>query len=702
MFYLKVACIAVGGLLCALRSAEAADERPNILFIMSDDHAYQAMSCYGSRVNETPNLDRIAQEGMRFDRCFVTNSICGPARAVILTGKYSHLNGFVRNGNRFNGAQQNVAKLLQQAGYQTAVIGKWHLGSDPTGFDDWHILVGQGPYYNPPMKTPGGIVQHTGYTTDVITDETLGWLQEKRDESQPFFLVYQHKAPHRNWQPGPKYLNKYDNIQIPEPATLFDDYAGRGSAAKSQEMTIARHLNPHDLKLTDQRASFTEEQLAAWQQAYGEKNKTFESAGLEGDALTRWKYQRFVKDYLRCIDSVDENVGRVLDYLDESGLAENTIVIYTSDQGWYLGEHGWYDKRWMYEESFRTPLIVRWPGKVAAGTSTDKMVMNLDFAETFLDIAGAEVPKDMQGHSLVPILREEQTPEWRRSVYYHYYEFPGPHAVQKHYGVRTERYKLIRFYEIDEWELFDLEKDPHELRSVYAHPAYAKIATDLKQELERLRDQYQDDGQIVDFEAQRAKQVKLQLAAAFDFGALDAAVRKQGTIVDGWQGKAVRLDGKQTAAIVPTGEKLDPTYKPLTVGGWIYPAGDGVIAAQGGAGLGYSLFVHDDTLQFSMRQQGQLRTLSGPRIPQRDWSHVAAVLDAEGVVSFRVNGQAEGPSAAWGFIPSRPADNLSIGADSGSLVGPYETPAGFHGLLEDIRVYWGVLDAASLREWSTP
>jgi arylsulfatase A-like enzyme len=474
----------------------AEDQRPNILFMMADDHAYQALSCYNGRINQTPNLDRIAREGMRFGNCFVTNSICGPCRAVILTGKYSHLNGFVRNGNTFNGDQQTVAKLLQKAGYQTAMVGKWHLKSAPTGFDFWHVLIGQGPYYNPPMKTPAGVVRHTGYTTDVITDVALDWLKTKREKDQPFFLMYHHKAPHRHWMPGPKHLSMYDDVTIPEPETLFDDYSGRGTPARTQEMTIARHMNPNDLKLTPQRG-LTPEQARAWDTAYEPKNEAFRQANLEGRDLVRWKYQRYIKDYLRCIASVDDNVGRVLDYLDQSGLAENTIIIYTSDQGFYLGEHGWYDKRWMYEESLRTPLLVRWPGRIEPGTVREEMVLNLDFAETFLDVAGVEVPGDMQGCSFKRLLVGEPAPDWRKEVYYRYYEYPGPHAVRRHYGVRTARFKLIYFHRIDEWELYDLEKDPREMKSVYADPAYADVVKDLKQRLAALRRQYKDDDTVV-------------------------------------------------------------------------------------------------------------------------------------------------------------------------------------------------------------
>ncbi len=486
---------ALVALLGCLSLAEAA-QKPNILFIFSDDHAYQALSCYGSKVNKTPNLDRIAKEGMRFENCFVTNSICGPCRAVILTGKYSHLNGFYRNGNTFNGEQQTFPKLLQNVGYQTAVVGKWHLKSAPTGFDYYHVLKGQGPYYNPQMRTPDGDVKHTGYTTDVITDEALKFLKEKRDSSKPFMLMYQHKAPHRNWQPGPKHLNKYDDVTIPEPDTLFDDYANRATPASLQAMTIVNHMKPNDLKLTPNR-SLTPEQAKVWDRAYGEKNEAFQKAGLEGKELVSWKYQRYIKDYIRCIDSVDENVGRVLDYLDESGLSKNTIVIYTSDQGFYLGEHGWFDKRWMYEESLRTPLMVRWPGVIEPGSVTEKFAVNLDFAETFLDIAGVKVPGDMQGRSLKPVMQGKTPADWQKSMYYHYYEYPGAHSVRRHYGVRTERYKLISFYDMKEWELFDLEKDPQEMKSVYADPAYANVVVDMKKQLKALQAKYKDDGTIL-------------------------------------------------------------------------------------------------------------------------------------------------------------------------------------------------------------
>ncbi|MHC4565633.1 MAG: sulfatase family protein [Planctomycetota bacterium] len=465
--------------------------RPNIIFIMTDDHASHALSCYGSKINKTPNLDRIANEGMRFDNSFCTNSICAPCRAVILTGKYSHLNGITDNRKKFDGSQQTFPKLLQKAGYKTAMIGKWHLKTDPTGFDYWNVLPGQGAYYNPAMKEMGQQRKYTGYTTDIITDHALKWLKSLKPGEQ-FCLMYQHKAPHRRWEPGPKHLTMYDDMTIPEPDNLFDDYSNRGRAAKEQDMSIAKTMTSNDLKFKPPR-NLTAEQQRLWDAAYGPKNAAFEKANLQGKELIRWKYQRYIKDYLRCIASVDDNVGRVLDYLDESGLAENTVVFYTSDQGFYLGDHGWFDKRFMYEESLRMPLMVRCPKHIKAGSTSDKIVLNLDFAPTFLDIAGVPVPADMQGESIRPILQGKTPGNWRRSMYYHYYEYPGAHSVKRHYGVRTQRYKLIHFYyDIDEWELYDLAKDPREMKNVYGDASYADIVQELKAELKRLRDKYKD------------------------------------------------------------------------------------------------------------------------------------------------------------------------------------------------------------------
>lgn len=499
-------------------AAATADKRPNILFIFTDDHAAHAMSCYGSKINTTPNLDRIANEGMLFTNCYCTNSICGPSRAVIQTGKHSHINGFRRNGNRFDGSQQTFPKLLQKVGYQTAIVGKWHLASAPQGFDYSEVLRGQGPYYNPPMLLNGNPkpVQHTGYTTDIITDLALSWLKEKRDQDKPFMLMFQHKAPHRNWQPGPKHLNMYDNVEIPEPDNLFDDWSGRGTAAQTQDMSIRKTMTASDLKLVPPR-NLTDEQLKTWNKAYAAKNKAFEEANLQGNDLIRWKYQRYIKDYLRCVASVDDNVGRMLDYLDDAGLAENTVVIYSSDQGFYLGDHGWFDKRFMYEESYRMPFMVRWPGNVKPGSVNHNLVSNLDFAETFLDVAGTDIPDDMQGLSLKPLLTARPSdsreltpapktigysqklvnctqPGFRDALYYHYYEFEAnrrtAHMVRRHYGVRTGRYKLIHFYNLDEWELYDLEKDVREMRSCYDNPEYSDVVAQLKTRVAELQKQY--------------------------------------------------------------------------------------------------------------------------------------------------------------------------------------------------------------------
>lgn len=486
--------VALGALATLSPGAHAqGPTRPNIILVFPDDHASHAISAYGSEINETPNIDRLAEEGMLFRNAFVTNSICAPARAVVLTGLHSHLNGLYDNGQTFDGSQVTFPKLLRGAGYQTAIIGKWHLKSEPTGFDYWKVLPGQGDYYNPAFLTAEGRVGETGYVTDLVTDATLEWLETGRDPDRPFMLMYQQKAPHRTWAPGPEHLTVYDGEEIPEPSTLFDDHEGRASVRKTQTMTVAEHLTERDLKLDETAGGnqLTPEQRALWDAAYDPKNEAFREADLEGDDLVRWKYQRYIKDYLRTIASVDDNLGRLLAYLDESGLAENTVVIYTSDQGFFLGDHGWYDKRWMYEESLRTPLIVRWPGVVRPGSENEDLVQNLDFAPTFLEMAGVPAPQFMQGGSLVPLLRGSTPDDWRESIYYHYYEFPAVHCVARHYGVRTERYKLIHFYQNDEWELFNVEADPDELDNLYDDPAYADVVVKLKGELDRLRDRYQ-------------------------------------------------------------------------------------------------------------------------------------------------------------------------------------------------------------------
>ncbi len=493
----------------AVAAAAKAGKRPNIIWLFSDDHAQNAVSAYGGRLAEvapTPNIDRIAKAGAIFKNSFVTNSICGPCRAVILTGLHSHLNGFRANGDKFDGSQQTFPKLLQGAGYTTAVYGKWHLATEPTGFDNWEVLPGQGHYYNPDFRTAEGIDQETGYVSDLITDKALDWLGNKRDADKPFMLMLQHKAPHREWAPGPDHLSTFEDVEIPEPDNLFDDYTGRGSAANKQDMTIDKTMTTvRDLKIwpvddSDARdkkewerlqGRFNDEQRAAWNKAYGPKNEALKKAKLEGKNLVRWKYQRYMKDYLRCVRSVDDNIGRVLDYVDKNGLAENTVVFYSSDQSFYLGEHGWFDKRFMYEESFRTPLVAKWPGVIEAGTEINTMVQNLDCAQTFLEIAGVAQPENMQGQSMVPLMQDEETAPKRASLYYHYYEGEGrAHNVHKHYGVRTDRYKLIYFYTLDEWEFYDLQEDPHEMQSQYDNTGYVKEVEALKAELKRLRKHY--------------------------------------------------------------------------------------------------------------------------------------------------------------------------------------------------------------------
>jgi len=491
------------------RAEDTAAQRPNIVWIYSDDHAQAAVSAYGGRLAEiapTPNIDRIAQGGVRFNNSFVTNSICGPCRAVILTGKHSHLNGFRDNSSTFDGSQQTFPKLLQQNGYQTALFGKWHLVSEPTGFDAWEVLPGQGHYYNPDFITPSGKIQEPGYVTDITTDKSLRWLEEGRDPAKPFMLMIQHKAPHREWEPGPKHLALFEDVEFPEPDNLFDTYENRGSAAKLQDMSIEKTMTlDSDLKVWPENAEtdpklkgrwknaigrMNPEQRAAWDAVYEPRNKAFREANLSGKDLVRWKYQQYMKDYLRCVRSVDDNVGRVLDYLKEKGLDKNTIVFYSSDQSFYLGEHGWFDKRFMYEESLRTPLLAMGPG-IAPGSTCEAMVQNLDMAQTFLELTGTPEPGDMQGASLAAFMRGTPPAHWRNGVYYHYYEGEGKvHNVYRHYGVRTERFKLIRFHTLDEWEFYDLQHDPAEMKNEYGNPEYAPVIEVLRNTLAGLREQY--------------------------------------------------------------------------------------------------------------------------------------------------------------------------------------------------------------------
>ncbi len=442
--------------------------RPNIVFIMSDDHAAHAISAYGSRINRTPQIDRIAAGGMRLDNCFCTNSICAPSRATILTGTYNHVNGVRTLDDRLDGTQTTFPKLLQATGYQTAIIGKWHLGHggihDPTGFDYWNVLPGQGLYHDPVMIDMGERRTYPGYVTDVITDLSLDWLR-RRDRGRPFMLMCHHKAPHRPWEPDAKHAHLYDGVDIPVPPTFDDDYSHRSRAAAAARMRVDRDLNAHDLK----------EPVPE----------------LPPAELKRWKYQRYIKDYLRCVASIDDNVGRLLDYLDAEGLADDTIVVYTSDQGFFLGDHGWYDKRFFYEESLRMPMLVRYPREIAAGGTQARFALNVDFAPTFLEYAGVRVPAEMQGRSLRPILRGESPAGWPDRMYYRYFMHLAHHNVYAHYGIRTERHKLIYYYETEpappEWELFDLERDPREVHSVHGDPAYAGIESELRSELHRLR-----------------------------------------------------------------------------------------------------------------------------------------------------------------------------------------------------------------------
>ena len=494
---------------CVQKDKKGVSEKPmNILYIMCDDHSYQTISAYDHRFIETPNIDRIANEGVRFTNSFVANSLSGPSRACLLTGKHSHKNGFTDNTKRFDGSQQTFPKLLQQAGYQTAVVGKWHLTSDPTGFDYWNILTGQGDYYNPYFIDNGEKKQIEGYATNITTDLALDWLDNKRDKNKPFCLLLHHKAPHRTWMPDTCDLDLYEDIVYPVPETFYDKYEGR-IAASEQEMSIIEDMDlVYDLKMADKENEIhtttgleesgrslynrmTPAQKAAWDKHYDPIIKKFKEQKLTGKALAEWKYQQYMHDYLRVIHSIDRNVGRVLDYMKKSGLLENTIIVYTSDQGFYMGEHGWFDKRFMYEESFRTPLLVRLPGGKKG--DVDEMVQNIDYGPTILDLAGVEVPADMHGVSFLPLLKGEKVPDWRKSLYYHFYEYPAEHAVRRHYGVRTERYKLMHFYnDIDCWELYDLQEDPMEMHNIYGQPGTEELVKELKTELLRLQVQYDD------------------------------------------------------------------------------------------------------------------------------------------------------------------------------------------------------------------
>jgi arylsulfatase A-like enzyme len=489
----------IAALAAALLAAAAPAARPNIVFVMSDDHAAHAISAYGSRVNSTPNLDRLAHEGMLFRNAFVTNSICTPSRAAILTGLYSHKNG-VPVFNRFDGSQSTVAKLLQAAGYHTGMIGKWHLGSDPTGFDRWEILPGQGVYNDPLLYTATGEKTYTGqYVTDVITDLGIAFIRD-RPKDRPFFLMLHHKAPHREWTPDEKHRRMFEDRVLPEPPTLWDDYATRTDALHENQQRVADDLWRKDLKLVPP-AGLEGKERDAWLSAKPTEvtlTRDGRTVTLAGDALARWKYQRYMQDYLACVQSVDDNVGRLLDFLKESGLEESTIVVYTSDQGFFLGDHGMYDKRFMYEESLRMPLLVRWPAAVRPGSFAEAIALNVDFAPTFLEAAGAAVPASMQGRSLLPILRGKTPVDWRTAMYYRYYHDPGHHNTRAHYGVRTATHKLLYYWKKDQWELFDLRSDPAELRNLYGQTGQEAVTAELKATLARLKAELQDDDRFAD------------------------------------------------------------------------------------------------------------------------------------------------------------------------------------------------------------
>lgn len=510
-----VACLAILG----TSPVEAAGP-PNVVFIFSDDHAPHAIGAYGSVVNKTPNIDRIASEGALFHNSFCANSICGPSRACILTGKHSHKNGFLRNGNRFDATQTTFPKLLQQAGYATAMIGKWHLSSDPTGFDHWEVLPGQGHYYNPDfIQMDGSRKRRMGYCTDIITDLSLEWLRQQSSGDKPFFLMCQHKAPHRNWAPAPRHFDLYKNQDVTVPETLFDDYAGRSDLLKQNEMSIRDHMMwAHDMKFhgdvefpehfqdkvpNGEYARMTDAQKQTWDAQYEPENQAFledmRQGKLSDDEIVKWKYQRYIKDYLRCIAAVDDGIGRVLDYLDEAGVADNTIVIYSSDQGFYLGDHGWYDKRWMFEESLLMPFVIRWPGRIEPGARTTALIQNIDYAPTFLELAGVEPPREMQGRSLLPVWRGDcaAPSDWRDSIYYAYYENDAVHNVPKHDGVRAGRYKLMFFPRTGEWNLFDLQEDPQEMRSVHDHPEYSEVLQAMQQRYHDQRAFYEVNSAVI-------------------------------------------------------------------------------------------------------------------------------------------------------------------------------------------------------------
>lgn len=503
------ALAAVSALGSFVSCAERQEDGPcNIVFIMTDDHTAQMMSCYDTRHVHTPNLDRIAEDGVRFTNSFVANSLSGPSRACLLTGKHSCGNGFYDNSTCvFDFSQQTFPKLLQEAGYQTALVGKLHLEANPEGFDYWEIIPGQGSYYNPDFITMDGMMhQEKGYLTDLITDKSLDWLEDGRDKDRPFCIMIHHKAVHRNWLPDMKYLREYEDKVFELPETFYDDYDGR-TAAQRQEMSIAEDMDivydtkiyaeGADTPLTETYEAFISrldpEERALYDTFYDSLAVDFKSRNLRGRELAEYKYQRYMRDYAKVVKSLDDNVGRILDYLEETGLDRNTLIVYTSDQGFYMGEHGWFDKRFMYEESMRMPLVMALPDRFERKGDITELVQNIDFAPTFLDLAGAEIPEDIHGVSLMPLLKGESPEDWRKSLYYHFYEYPAEHQVMRHFGVRGERYKLIHFYhDRDFWELYDLLADPSEMNNIYGREGYEQVTAELKAEIERLQEEYND------------------------------------------------------------------------------------------------------------------------------------------------------------------------------------------------------------------
>ncbi|MCL7762566.1 sulfatase [Polaribacter sp. Z014] len=498
--------------LSAFKSIGQNNSNKNIILIITDDHAYQAISAYNDRfakIAPTPNIDKLANEGVRFDRSYVGNSICAPSRATMLTGKHSHLNGITTLKEKFDGSQPTIANILQKNGYETSYFGKWHLKNKPVGFSNWDVLIGQGDYYNSDFKTEEGITRSKGYVTDVITDKAINWLDNQRKKEKPFMMIVGHKAPHANWLPPVKYLHTFDAIDIPEPKNLFDTHSSNGLGTKDTDMTIEEMPMGWYCQLwTEMKGKpnrYEDLGGALWKRAYGRlskeekasfdkvfnpRNEAFIKANLKGKELIRWKYQRILKNYLACVKSVDDNVGRLMDYVKSSGLESNTLIIYASDQGLYLGEHGWYDKRMMYEEAFRTPLIAYCPSIRKKGIVSKQLVQNIDYAPTILDFAGVEIPSEMQGESLLPILKNKKAKNWRKSLFYQYFDYPGGHDIQKHQGVVTKRYKLIYFYEINEYEFYDLKKDPSEMKNEYSNSTYKKAISELKKELIKLRKKY--------------------------------------------------------------------------------------------------------------------------------------------------------------------------------------------------------------------